>query len=303
MRRSRDARDRREREAAQAIADQLAPTIRIEARAGEGGRLFGSVTSSDIAAAVQAQLGVEVDRRDIALDEPLKELGVARWPCSCTATSRRRCTSRSSRARRSPAPLGAAGLSTSCPQPPRGPQEAGAVLVENWRARAVALAPLGVSAVGHDPQCCGYATRFSTGKSHGCSSIDPQGERATFTSRPRRLASPPEPVACHRDIRLTVAREGEGAHLGPVARRRQTTTARRSRRAAPRCRPGAGRPDPSAQPRGRGVAARGDDAQPRGDHRRGRGAPRERPTSTSPRTASCSRPRSRCTRAASRSTR
>src|SRR5579862_426800 len=65
MRRSRDARDRRARETAQAIADQLAPTIRIEARAGDGGRLFGSVTSSDIAAAVLAQLGVEVDRRDI----------------------------------------------------------------------------------------------------------------------------------------------------------------------------------------------------------------------------------------------
>ena len=65
------------REAAQAIADQLTPTIRVEARAGEGGRLFGSVTSSDIADAVKAQLGVEVDRRDISLDEPLKELGVA----------------------------------------------------------------------------------------------------------------------------------------------------------------------------------------------------------------------------------
>ena len=38
--------------------------------------LFGSITSSDIAAAVKAQLGVDVDRRDIALDEPLKELGV-----------------------------------------------------------------------------------------------------------------------------------------------------------------------------------------------------------------------------------
>ena len=80
MRRGRDARDRRERETAQAIADQLTPTIRIEARAGEGGRLFGSVTSSDIAAAVQAQLGVEVERRDIALDEPLKALGVSEVP-------------------------------------------------------------------------------------------------------------------------------------------------------------------------------------------------------------------------------
>ena len=78
MRRNRDARDRREREAAQAIADQLdAPTIQIQARAGEGGRLFGSVTSSDIASAVQAQIGIEVDRRDIAMDEPLKELGVS----------------------------------------------------------------------------------------------------------------------------------------------------------------------------------------------------------------------------------
>src|SRR2546423_15466918 len=49
MRRSRDSRDRHAREAAQAVADQLAPTVRVEARAGEGGRLFGSVTSSDIA--------------------------------------------------------------------------------------------------------------------------------------------------------------------------------------------------------------------------------------------------------------
>jgi large subunit ribosomal protein L9 len=77
MRRSRDARDRHEREAAQAIADQLTPTIRLEARAGEGGRLFGSVTSSDVAAAVKAQLGIDVDRRDIAMDEPLKELGIS----------------------------------------------------------------------------------------------------------------------------------------------------------------------------------------------------------------------------------
>jgi large subunit ribosomal protein L9 len=77
MRRNRDARDTRERETAQAIADQLTPTIQIQARAGEGGRLFGSVTSSDIAAAVLAQLGVDVDRRHITLDEPLKELGVS----------------------------------------------------------------------------------------------------------------------------------------------------------------------------------------------------------------------------------
>src|SRR5436309_15192589 len=62
MRRNRDARDTREREAAQAIADQLAPTVRLVARAGDGGRLVGSVTTADLAAAAHAQLGGEVDR-------------------------------------------------------------------------------------------------------------------------------------------------------------------------------------------------------------------------------------------------
>lgn len=76
MRRNRDARDRRDREAAEALASQFSGrTVTVTARAGEGGKLFGSVTASDIAEAVQAQFGVEVDRRRIELDEPLKELG------------------------------------------------------------------------------------------------------------------------------------------------------------------------------------------------------------------------------------
>jgi large subunit ribosomal protein L9 len=76
MRRSRDAQELRTREAADAFAQRLAgATIEVKARAGEGGRLFGSVTSSDIADAVQAQLGIEIDRRRLDLDEPLKELG------------------------------------------------------------------------------------------------------------------------------------------------------------------------------------------------------------------------------------
>jgi large subunit ribosomal protein L9 len=78
MRRSRDAKDRRDREAAEAVAAQLSGrTVAVGARAGAGGRLFGSVTSADIADAVKSQLGVEIDRRRIALDEPLKELGPA----------------------------------------------------------------------------------------------------------------------------------------------------------------------------------------------------------------------------------
>ena len=81
MRRYRDAKDRREREAAEAVAAQLSGrTVTIEARAGEGGRLFGSITSADVAEAVDAQFGVQVDRRRIALDEPLKQLGAAELP-------------------------------------------------------------------------------------------------------------------------------------------------------------------------------------------------------------------------------
>jgi len=78
MRRSREVKETRDRASAQTLAAQIGSrALEIRARAGEGGRLFGSVTSMDIADAVQAQLGVAVDRRDIALDEPLKELGVS----------------------------------------------------------------------------------------------------------------------------------------------------------------------------------------------------------------------------------
>ena len=76
MRRNREARDSREREAAQALAAQFeGRTITIKARAGAEGKLFGSVTSVDVADAVQKQTGAEIDRRKINLDEPLKELG------------------------------------------------------------------------------------------------------------------------------------------------------------------------------------------------------------------------------------
>ena len=81
MRRNREARDARDREAAQALADQLSGRrIELRARAGEGGRLFGSVTSADVADAVRAHTGVELDRRKTQLAEPLKELGAVEVP-------------------------------------------------------------------------------------------------------------------------------------------------------------------------------------------------------------------------------
>ena len=76
MRRNREAREVRDRAAAQELADRLrAAPVRVTARAGEGGKLFGSVTTTDIASAVAAATGVEVDRRKIALAEPIRELG------------------------------------------------------------------------------------------------------------------------------------------------------------------------------------------------------------------------------------
>ena len=75
MRRSRQVRDRREKEGAEATARQLAAKrIEIKARSGEGGRLFGSVTSTDIAEAVEAQTGIHLDRRKLHV-EPIKTLG------------------------------------------------------------------------------------------------------------------------------------------------------------------------------------------------------------------------------------
>jgi len=60
---------------ATADADRIqALAITIKAKAGEEGKLFGSVTSMDIAEAMKAQ-GVTIDKRKIVLDEPIKRLG------------------------------------------------------------------------------------------------------------------------------------------------------------------------------------------------------------------------------------
>ncbi|HET6811692.1 MAG TPA: 50S ribosomal protein L9 [Acidimicrobiales bacterium] len=76
MRRSRDLKDAKDRASAETVARELvAKIIRITAKAGTEGRLFGSVTASDVADAVQAQAGVSIDRRRVELPEPIKTLG------------------------------------------------------------------------------------------------------------------------------------------------------------------------------------------------------------------------------------
>lgn len=76
MRRSRDVKDARDREAAEAVARALVPVvIRIPARTGSEGRLFGSVTAADIVAAVATQTGVELDRRRLHVEVPIRTTG------------------------------------------------------------------------------------------------------------------------------------------------------------------------------------------------------------------------------------
>lgn len=76
MRRSRDIKDARDRESAEEVAKKLvARTIQVSARAGGGGRLFGSVTNTEIAEAIQEQTGIELDRKVLHLEEHIKEVG------------------------------------------------------------------------------------------------------------------------------------------------------------------------------------------------------------------------------------
>jgi large subunit ribosomal protein L9 len=86
MRRSRDLKDAKDRGSAEEIAKKLVPSIiTITAKSGAEGKLFGSVTTSDIADAVQAQTGIELDRRRIHLDEPIKTLGTHTVPAKLHA--------------------------------------------------------------------------------------------------------------------------------------------------------------------------------------------------------------------------
>jgi len=81
MRRARDRRDARDREAAETVARQLVPAvIRIPARAGAEGKLYGSVTSADVVTAVSDQTGIDLDRRRLHLEEPIRSLGTHEVP-------------------------------------------------------------------------------------------------------------------------------------------------------------------------------------------------------------------------------
>lgn len=81
MRRSRDVKDAKEREGAEAVARTLVPlVIRMPARAGAEGKLFGSITAPDVVAAVAAQSGVTLDRRRLHIEAPIRTLGTHEVP-------------------------------------------------------------------------------------------------------------------------------------------------------------------------------------------------------------------------------
>ena len=76
IRRARSVRDIADLDTAQAVKSRLeAVPVRLSARAGNAGRLFGAVTPADIASAVSAAGGPAVDKRRIEMGNPIKTVG------------------------------------------------------------------------------------------------------------------------------------------------------------------------------------------------------------------------------------
>ena len=76
IKKSRDARAVRDADHAVEIKNKLEQgTVNVKVRAGEGGRLFGAVTTAEIADAITEISGEKVDRRTIVVSQPIKSLG------------------------------------------------------------------------------------------------------------------------------------------------------------------------------------------------------------------------------------
>lgn len=66
----------KEREAAEAMAEKLKDvSVTVEVEVGEDEKLFGSVTNIDIAEKLKEE-GIDIDKKNIVIEEPIKELGV-----------------------------------------------------------------------------------------------------------------------------------------------------------------------------------------------------------------------------------
>lgn len=72
------AKKKQELEEAKALKERLEKlTVEVKAKGGSGGRLFGSITSQDIAVALKDQHGVEIDKRKIEMKDNIKNAGAA----------------------------------------------------------------------------------------------------------------------------------------------------------------------------------------------------------------------------------
>lgn len=72
----REKKEKREIENAKKIADKLSKTsYTIKAKCGEEGKLFGSVTAQDIAEMISEQSSIQIDKKKIELEEPIKKIG------------------------------------------------------------------------------------------------------------------------------------------------------------------------------------------------------------------------------------
>lgn len=79
---ARRARETEERAEALAIAEKLKGVqVKIPARAGTGGKLFGAVTSKEVSDALQEQYGIAIAKAKIVQDEPIKSFGSYALKC------------------------------------------------------------------------------------------------------------------------------------------------------------------------------------------------------------------------------
>ena len=70
------AEEARQKAEAEAIAEKLGSAqVKVTARAGANGKLFGAVTSKEVSDALSAQHGIELAKQKIVLDEPIKSFG------------------------------------------------------------------------------------------------------------------------------------------------------------------------------------------------------------------------------------
>lgn len=77
---SEQKRKQQEKDEAAALGKQLEEmTVTVKAKSGEGGRLFGAITSKQIAETLAAQ-NIKIDKRKIELSEPIRHLGVTQVP-------------------------------------------------------------------------------------------------------------------------------------------------------------------------------------------------------------------------------